>query len=246
MNGEAIKELASRLQVPAFLGDGVAAAPPGWSMQDARALVKPGPQAETLKVYTLGALRGYLRDNRDGLDLAKVVVHVVSPQIVTLRSTLDTRARSRETFLQAAAADLTDNFLGKFMPIEEFLVGLHSRFLLTDERQMVLRLFGSVKQEAVKTALDDGVSQTVTARSGVALVSDVQVPNPVTLAPYRTFREVLQPASPFVLRVQGGGGHALPQVGLFEADGGAWRLVAVDRVRDWLREAVPESVAIIA
>lgn len=48
------------------------------------------------------------------------------------------------------------------------------------------------------------------------------------------------------LRVQGGGASSWPTVGLFEADGGAWRLVAVDRVRDWLTENLPNTVAVLA
>jgi len=64
--------------------------------------------------------------------------------------------------------------------------------------------------------------------------------------PFRTFREVLQPASPFVLRVQAGAQGGLPTVGLFEADGGAWRLSAVEGIRGWLAHELPDSIAVLA
>ncbi len=83
----------------------------------------------------------------------------------------------------------------------------------------------------------------VQARAGVALVSDVAVPNPILLCPYRTFRDVPQPSSLFVLRVRSGQG--LPEAGLFEADGGAWRLTAIERIKQWLTEQLPAAVAVL-
>jgi hypothetical protein len=166
--------------------------------------------------------------------------------MVTVQAALHGTDRSRESYLRATALNLTDGFLGKFMSIEEFIIGLQARFLDTPERTQVLRLFGTVKQEATRTASDDGMTQVVTSRNGAVMVAEVAVPNPVVLAPFRTFREVLQPASPFVLRVQGGNVNALPTVGLFEADGGAWRLDAVARVREWLLNAeLPGDIAVL-
>ena len=57
----------------------------------------------------------------------------------------------------------------------------------------------------------------------------VPVPNPVALVPFRTFIEVEQPESKFVFRVKDG-----PQMGLFEADGGEWRLAAMLRIKEYL------------
>lgn len=245
MDGEAVKELAERLQGPTEIG-GFVYSPKEWGAYDPISLIKPGPQAVALGVYTLGALAEYVKANRDALDLTTLVAHVVGPDVVVLNGKLQDRSRARESYVKATALNLTENFLGKFMSLEEFVIGLQSRFLDSGERTALLRLFSNVKHETVKTSSDDGIGQTVTAKAGVALVSDVVVPNPVTLSPFRTFREVLQPASSFVLRVQPGRNGGLPEAGLFEADGGAWRIVAVDRVRDWLIEALPEGVAVLA
>lgn len=244
----AVKELAEQFRTPVdgFNGTNVIGVPNDWKLVDPAGIVAAGPTAEPLAVYSLGALRDYLIANRDALTLKRLIVHVVSPQIVTVSGPIQERARNRESYLKATALNLTDGFLGKFMTLEEFLVGLQVRFTADGDRAKVLQLLGNVKHETVKTALDDGVTQVVQARAGVALVSDVAVPNPITLTPYRTFREVTQPQSLFVLRVNAGRSGGLPEVGLFEADGGAWRLTAVDRIRDWLAEAVPEGVAVLA
>lgn len=149
-------------------------------------------------------------------------------------------------YLSASCPDLADGWLGKFHAIEDFLIGLQTRFVDSDDRPRLMALLGNVKHESVKTAVDDGVTQIVQARAGVALVSEVAVPNPVLLAPYRTFRDIVQPTSLFVVRVKAGHVGSLPEAGLFEADGGAWRLQAVARIRDWLVEALPKDVAVLA
>jgi hypothetical protein len=245
MNGEAIKELSERLSKPIDIG-GFVCTPPTWTISDPIALVKAGPIAVPLGVATLGAVRDYLAANKDALDLSRLVVHVLSPTQVTVLGPLDGRARSREAYVTAKSADLTENWLGRFWTLEEFLIGLQVRFVPADDRTRVLTVMSNVKHESVKTALDDGVTQIVQARAGVALVSDVVVPNPVVLCAYRTFRDVVQPSSLFVLRVKSGHAGELPEAGLFEADGGAWRLTAIEQIRVWLSEALPAGVAVLA
>ncbi len=247
MNGEAIVELSNRLHRPVEVG-GFIAQPDDWTLHDPASLVKAGPSPLPLAVSTLGAVRDYLTGNKDQLDLTRLVVHVVSAERVTVLGPLQPRDRTREIYLSASCQNLIEGWLGKFHTLEDFLLGVQIGFVDTDDRPRLLALLGNVKHEQVKTATDDGVTQIVQARAGVALVSEVAVPNPVLLAAYRTFRDIVQPSSLFVVRVKAGPANGLPQVGLFEADGGAWRLTAVERIRDWLtgEDGVPESVAVLA
>jgi hypothetical protein len=84
---------------------------------------------------------------------------------------------------------------------------------------------------------DDGVSQAIQAKVGVATVATVQVPNPVVLAPFRTFVEVDQPESELIFRMQNG-----PRCALFEADGGAWKLTAMRNIKDYLHAALEQEI----
>lgn len=238
MDGEAVKQILDRAEGPTEIG-GYILRPDGWIVDDPASLIKPGPTAKALTVATLSAARDYLVANKDALDLTKIVLHIDGPAIVHVLGPLDARARVREHFLMAKAVDLSEGFIGRYMTIEDFLIGLQTRFADADDRKRVLALLGNVKHETVKTAIDDGVTQTIQARAGVALVSDVAVPNPVLLCAFRSFRDVVQPSALYILRVQQQSNGALPQVGLFEADGGAWRLQAIQRVKEWLAEAVP-------
>jgi hypothetical protein len=242
-----VTEIVNAAQKPQEIG-GFIAKPNDWTIEDPVSLVKPGPQAKPLGVSTLGALRDYLLANRDDLVRGKLVVHVTSPSTVVVAGPLHERSRTREWYVSADCGDLCVGFLGTFHPVETFIVGLMTRFADDADRASLLGMVSSLKQEAVRTTRDDGYAQVATVATGIALVDSIRVPNPVTLCAFRTFREVEVVSSPYVLRLEGGGPSSTPKVGLFEADGGAWKLTAIARVRDWLvreLEAV-ENIAVLA
>ena len=88
--------------------------------------------------------------------------------------------------------------------------------------------------ESVKTYGDDGVSQQATVKSGVTSVASVKVPNPVTLKPFRTFAEAEQPESKFVFRMRKNDDGV--KAALIEADGGAWKVQAIQNIANYLDE----------
>lgn len=59
----------------------------------------------------------------------------------------------------------------------------------------------------------------------------------LALQPFRTFREVPQPESDFILRLDENW-----RVGLFEADGGIWKMEAKDNIKAYLEEYLKEYV----
>lgn len=142
----------------------------------------------------------------------------------------------RELIVEANA--ITPRFYyDRFLNMEELNISLQSKFTETEGRDILLTVIGNLKEENVRATGDDGVSQAVTVKQGVASAADVRVPNPVNLAPYRTFLEVEQPASDFIFRMQDG-----PAGAIFEADGGAWRNQAITNVREYLENALAEEI----
>lgn len=69
------------------------------------------------------------------------------------------------------------------------------------------------------------------------MTENVPIKPIVKLKPYRTFFEVEQPESEFLLRIGDGG-----QVGLFEADGGMWKMTARYTIKSYLQEALKEEI----
>lgn len=194
-----------------------------------------GPLAQAITTTTLTSIVDYIKNNVDDNKMSdrNLLIHIKSPNTVVLESDLN-KYRRRETYIVAEALTPSINF-DSFMDAERFNIMLQSSFVENKDRTIVLKVAGNIKDEAVKTYGDDGTSQTVSIKAGVASVADVVVPNPVYLAPYRTFPEVKQPDSRFIFRMKDGARCAL-----FEADGGAWRNVAMDLIKGYLEEQLQE------
>lgn len=196
-------------------------------------------EPSTLDIHTLTGLVGYLEANRDEIELDEVVVHVEGPTAVRVISGVKGKRNQRFEYARAAITGIEGAKFGVFVPPEMFTVWLMTLFTDTEDRAKVVALAGNVAAESSARQQDDGFTQEITVKGGVALVGKKEVPNPVTLAPYRTFREVAQPASPFLLRFKGGQDSPVT-CALFEADGGTWELEAIANVVAWLENALPE------
>lgn len=162
-------------------------------------------------------------------------MHVVSPVKVKLYSMLDNE-RVREEMVEVAAG-IPEFSFGRFMDQENFCIGLQSQFVPGDDLALVLKFAGTVEDGTVAEYGDDGVTQKATIKTGIASKTDAVIPNPVKLKPFRTFTEVEQPASNFVFRMRSNQGI---QCALFEADGGAWKNEATQRVKEYLQEELKE------
>lgn len=200
------------------------------------------PIPTPLVVCTMASIVDYFSSNIDELSKSDLIVHVEAYNRVAMFSNLIAPFEQRKAFITASAMTPEIHFERR-MEVESFVIQLQSMFVKTPERDNLLKFLGSLKAGFSKTMTDDGVSQTVTAKTGVTMVSEVEVPNPVTLQPFRTFTEIEQPASDFVFRIHGG--QEEPTCALYEADGGAWKLTAIQRVAEWIRKEIPD-VAVIA
>lgn len=187
-----------------------------------------------LEINTLSGFVKYVQSSLDQ-ENDPFIIHVEDETTVSLKGLLEIDG-SREVLAVANAIVPTFSF-DYFMDMESFNIALQSKFVSNDDRQVLLQVVGNVSEENVKSTGDDGVSQAVTINQGVATKADVKVPNPVVLAPYRTFLEVEQPESQFIFRMKDG-----PRGAIFEADGGAWRNQAIVNIREYLIEQLSEEI----
>lgn len=194
----------------------------------AEAVVNP------FNIHSLSGLVDYLKSSFD--DHGNLMVHVVTPTTVEVFSTYN-RDRNRNVIVRAHAM-IPDFDFDRFHDTENFNIKLQSCFTGTPDKEIMLKVVGNIKEEDVRTVGDDGTSQSVTAKTGIAQVGDVMVPNPVELSPYRTFVEVIQPKSEFIFRMRSG-----PSCGLFEADGGAWRIEAMANIEEYLLNHLEDQIA---
>ena len=191
-------------------------------------IVKP----DTFTAFSLDGLIDYIKSDVDGIFKdaeRRHIVRVTSPTKVEVISPTTGYWMERIIVAQCAAV-VPDITFGRFMDTDDFQIMVQTSFEDSDNRAIVLKLAGSVRKEQSMQTADDGTSQKVTINTGVATASDVIVKNPVILTPFRTFREVHQPESPFILRF-----NEDARAALFTGDGSAWKLEAVANIAEYLK-----------
>lgn len=197
------------------------------------------PEPDSLAVTTLTALVDYVKESIDGVTpLGEFLIHVEAPDSVRLSGHLEGDFMQRLIYVHAVPL-LPKISFESFQDVEFFNPFLQANFADSPDKASILKLIGNLREEQVTTVQDDGVTQEVLARAGIAKVEKVEVPNPVGLRPFCTFPEVEQPLRPFVFRMRSG-----PSCALFPADGGAWRNTAMKSIKEFLSEQLPEMTII--
>lgn len=188
---------------------------------------------KTHKVNSLDAIVQLIKTEKDVLN-APLFVEIDSPRQIVVYTTYD-HVLTRDIPYEAVCEDCT--FREGWRNHDEAIIELRSRFLPSDDADYLLDLLSCMSKEEGVTTNDNGVTQTVTAKQGVSLKENVTVKPIISLKPFRTFREVKQPESEFLLRVDEDG-----SIGLFEADGGIWKMEAKDNIAAYFREALAEEI----
>lgn len=190
---------------------------------------------ESIRVHTLNGLCEYIESQRERQEVP-LFIQIEDEKTVRLLGTLDAEGRREQ--LLVASAIVPDFNYDYFMDSESLIISLQAQFAPSEDREVLLQVLGNIKEENVRTVGDDGVSQAVKIKQGLTSVADVIVPNPVNLAPFRTFLEVDQPFSDFIFRMKDG-----PKGALFEADGGVWRNDAITNIAIYLHDRLIEEPA---
>ncbi|MDD5006341.1 MAG: hypothetical protein PHS33_07605 [Candidatus Omnitrophica bacterium] len=201
------------------------------------------PLPTILTVHTLSGIADYLNKNIDTLNKEKLFIHVCNPTNVNLHAYFKDGFCERAEYL-SAIFEPPEITRGNYIGIEEFIINLQAKFVPTENTAAILKVVGNVKGEQVQNFSDDGISQAVTAKVGIATLETVPVPNPIKLKPFRTFPEIDQPESLFIFRMRQQQG-AVPACGLWEADNKLWKVEAIKSIAEWLQGKLP-SIPIIA
>ena len=190
----------------------------------------------TLEFHTLDGLINTIK--REYVDFERyLLIDVYDESTVVVYSSLHTfsdRKREKPYIVNAECVDIPFN---RPVNYENMMITLKSKFVETPELLDLVKLLGSITEENSATASDDGFTQNVVVRKGIAMKENKTVKPIVKLKPYRTFNEVSQPESEFLLRLSEGG-----YVSLYEADGGAWKLQARKNVAEYLKNALSDLI----
>lgn len=204
---------------------------------------------ESVRLDTLTSFVDYVKAqvNRDSIyKYEDLYIKVDSPNQVTAFEK-DCPLDGRKTYICTASATLPRVDYERYYDSESFNILLQSRFCQDETTAKLLSIVGNIKTSDVQTTSDNGITQTVQTNKGIILKENTELPNPVVLAPFRTFVEIPQVASPFIFRAKSEGRDDAKEVyfALFEADGGAWKIEATQRIKTYLEDAFKDTDVII-
>lgn len=192
--------------------------------------------AKPIYTKTLTSIVDYVRDyaEKDGYSKGNLMLHVVDHETVRLIDCMNSDSE-RECLIEACAKTPQFEF-GRFTVAESFTIAVQALVKkdAQSDREIVLKFAGTTKSGTVTQYKDDGITQKATIKQGVASMAEAVVPSPCRLRPYRTFLEIEQPMSEFIFRMREGANGV--ECALFSADGGAWKIDAMDSIRKFFEK----------
>ncbi len=188
------------------------------------------PRNPSVGLVSLDSLLDYIKADAETLRTAGAFV-VCDEDTVTLQSKPQGENKQRDVFIKVDAGVQHFSF-GQYMDLDALRLELLTKFSETVFRAQVLQFLSKITDSNVKTSEDDGISQTITVKAGIASYGQATVPSPIRLNPIRTFIEVEQPEGSFVLRLKAVK-DSLPQAALYELHTN-WKRAAAVAVKGYL------------
>lgn len=200
------------------------------------------PQRTEIDVSTLTGFSEYINDVHQDDIKPGDFIHIAGPSLVCFMGAPDSYEK-RTTYSVGRPEGNSFRF-GSYYSVEEFIIAIQVHFVQDKTTAKLMQIVGNIVDNKIAAYSDDGVSQSVTAKIGITRVESVALPNPVKLAPYRTFPELDQPYSPYVFRMQQKG-DAPPVCALFSVGDVRWQLEATEKIKGWLSAAIKKAIPII-
>lgn len=250
---EAIEQLQKSAQAPTEIG-----------MLDRKYLMVPEnmkaiayqpAEPKYLSVISLAGIVEYLKNSNPMTELwdylkdgqyNKYLVHIKDYRTVRVMSPLEPTYMTRRCFVEAKAPENAFQS-GRYMSIGEFIVYVMANFGESEDRSDLLEFVSKMKGQASREEVDEGITQEVTVKQGVASISMAQVPNPVALKAYVTFSEITQPIRSYVFRVKQRKIEDPITCALFEVESNHWQVEATDGIREFFKmnKDMPDLPAVV-
>lgn len=210
------------------------------------------PLPDVLRLRTLKSLVGYFRSPVDGLGVADNLFQVRSPtEVAIVGRRIGWAEHQRPVMAVAECEPVAEEAINTWLKIETLIMALQVHFRdcgILDEqahgrlagdpacdRDKLIKALSEVKAEDFQITADDGLNQVYTSKRGSVTSGWDSSDNPAMLSPFSSFPEIELPPAAFFVRLKGSKDEA-PMVALRPADGGAWKLQAVELIGKHLVE----------
>jgi hypothetical protein len=190
------------------------------------------PMPVTIPIHSLTGLVDLLKAGTSvGID-EPVFIHIIDHESVNIVAcNMDSELRRR---VYAKASFRQPGFpYDTFMPVEKFIVSVRAHFIQNEAVNYIFQIAGNISSDSKVRSIDDGISQSITIKKGIAKVESVVVQDILTLIPFRTFPEVDQPSSEFIFRMRVAEEGGTPSAAIFTAGSERWKLDAIKNIKSW-------------
>ena len=176
--------------------------------------------------------------NPQKMDLTDSIITINDDFEIDLLSGFRGKELKRFTLARVTMPKVKGFLFNQFYTQEGFVISLMSQFIKhAGDWDDVFQISKRLCMENDAEITDDGMGQRVQIKKGVSAASlqSGVVKTDYSLSPYRIYTECVQPASIFFLRIHAEEGTDV-KVGLFETDGGAWRVDAKKNIAAYIKE----------
>lgn len=188
------------------------------------------PDPAIIYLSSLQSLLEYIEGKND--DAEKYLIIANTPTNVSLYGEYLSDFGRRNNFVVCIHDEL-ELPISSWTPQTEFIIKLNTLFSETPDLERLIHVVSNIADVAQNKFDDDGISQEVTMRAGIERLSKETVKNPFMLKPYRTFYEIDQIESPFILRIDKG--ESGIEFNLFDSDGGIWQSKIISSIKEYLK-----------
>lgn len=189
-------------------------------------------------VYSINALLNLIKDEAAiKYPDRKIFIEINDyNRILCYLNVIDKERNSRVMLYRATETDVA-GVPGGWLDYQTAMIKLKAQFQDTPDKDYLIKLLSKIDVENGVHTEDNGMSQSVTVRTGIAAKGIENVKSICNLKPYRTFMEVEQPASDFLIRISDN-----QEIQFIEADGGMWKLAAKQTIKAYIETALKDYI----
>jgi hypothetical protein len=194
--------------------------------------------AHTLSLRSLDALVKMIKT--EAVNKYAAPFYIMIPDHMTVRCFAQPKEEIRnirQVFYEVNATDVPGWEAEAQLGFEAAQIAMRTRFQETPDTTYALKLLSEISNGAKITFSDNGIATSVVTQKGVSLQTNESIRPIVSLKPYRTFQEVDQPASQFLIRINEHG------ISFIEADGGMWKLAARKTIKEYFDKALENEIS---
>ena len=185
-----------------------------------------------------------VKTNPQKMDLKDSIITIDNNFEINLLSGFRGKELKRFPLARVTMPNVKGFTFNHFYTQESFIIALMSQFIKhAGDWDDVFQISKRLCMENDAEITDDGMGQRVQIKKGVSAASMQSgvVKTDYSLSPYRIYTECVQPESIFFLRIHAEDGTGI-EVGLFETDGGAWRVEAKKNIAAYIKDRIAVPV----